>query len=67
MDHGEAGVVTPSTAGRSEALLAPRPLGRFVDSDVWHSFTHSPVAMTAAFVAAVCVICALLANVIAPL
>jgi peptide/nickel transport system permease protein len=66
MDHGEAGVVTPAASGRSPAVLATRPLGRFLDSDVWHSFTHSPVAMTAAAVAAVCVICALLASVIAP-
>jgi peptide/nickel transport system permease protein len=66
MDHGEAGVVTPAATAQSPAVLAARPLGRFLDSDVWHSFVHSPVAMIAAFVAAVCIICALLANVIAP-
>jgi peptide/nickel transport system permease protein len=69
MDHGEARLVSGSTAtppaGSAQAAPAGR-LARFFDGDVWHSFTHSPVAVTAAIVAAVCVICALFANVIAP-
>ena len=41
-------------------------LQRFFDSDVWHSFRSSPMAMGAAAIAFVCVFCALFANVIAP-
>jgi len=37
-----------------------------LDGDVWHSFTHSPTAMVAAFVALCCVVCALFATWIAP-
>jgi len=48
------------------AQAAPRSFGRVLDSDVWHSFVHSPVAMAAALVAAVCVFCAVFANVVAP-
>jgi peptide/nickel transport system permease protein len=44
----------------------PGALARFFDGDVWHGFVRSPVAMTAALVAAVCVFCALFANVVAP-
>jgi len=66
MDHGEAGVVTPGATAQAPAVQAPRSLGRFFDGDVWHSFVHSPVAVTAAVVATVLVLCALLANVIAP-
>ncbi len=39
---------------------------RFFDSDVWHSFRSSPMAMGAAAIAFVCLFCALFANVIAP-
>jgi peptide/nickel transport system permease protein len=48
---------------------APRPqnaLKRFFDGDVWHSFTRSPFAMVAAFVALCCLVCALFATWIAP-
>jgi len=41
-------------------------LDRFFDSDVWHSFRSSPMAMAAAAIAFVCLFCALFANVIAP-
>ena len=41
-------------------------LHRFFDSDVWHSFRSSPMAMAAAAIALLCVFCALFANVIAP-
>ncbi len=41
-------------------------LHRFFDSDVWHSFRSSPMAMAAAAIAFVCLFCALFANVIAP-
>ncbi|MDH0864196.1 ABC transporter permease [Mitsuaria sp. GD03876] len=48
------------------AAPAPNALRRFFDGDVWHSFTHSPTAMVAAFVALCCLVCALFATWIAP-
>ena len=47
-------------------VKAPGAWRRFFDGDVWHSFTHSPVAMTAAVVASICIFCALFANFVAP-
>ena len=44
----------------------PSALQRFFDGDVWHSFRNSPVAMTAAAVAALCVFCAAFAPWVAP-
>lgn len=41
-------------------------LRRFFDGDVWHSFRNSPVAVGAALVALLCLVCALGANWIAP-
>jgi peptide/nickel transport system permease protein len=41
-------------------------LQRFFDGDVWHSFRSTPVAIGAAFVAAVLVFCALFAGWVAP-
>lgn len=41
-------------------------LRRFFDGDVWHSFRSSPVAVVAAVITAVCVVCALFAEVVAP-
>jgi peptide/nickel transport system permease protein len=42
------------------------PLARFWDSDIAHSFRHSPVAIVSAIVALVCVMAAVLAPWIAP-
>ncbi len=39
---------------------------RFLDSDLWFSFTHSPTAIVASVIAVVCVTCAVFANWIAP-
>jgi peptide/nickel transport system permease protein len=39
---------------------------RFLDSDVWHSFRSSPMAIGAAVVAAVCIFCAAFAGWVAP-
>ncbi|QMV75659.1 ABC transporter permease [Comamonas piscis] len=39
---------------------------RWMDSDVGYSFRNSPTAMVAAFIAAVCVFCALFAGWVAP-
>ena len=41
-------------------------LKRFLAGDVWYSFRHSPVAIGAALVAAVCVFCAVFAGWVAP-
>jgi len=41
-------------------------LGRWLDSDVWHSFKSSPTAMVAAVIAATCLLCALLAPWVSP-
>ncbi len=43
-----------------------RPLMRWLDGDVGHSFKSSPMAMVAAAVAFVCLICAVFAGFIAP-
>jgi peptide/nickel transport system permease protein len=41
-------------------------LSRWLDSDVGYSFRTSPMAMLAAFIAVVCVFCAVFADVVAP-
>ena len=41
-------------------------LRRFFDGDVWHSFRNSPVAITAAAIALLCLFCALFADLVAP-
>jgi peptide/nickel transport system permease protein len=45
---------------------APGRLARFLDGDVWYSFKNSPMAITAAVIAFICVFCAVFANWIAP-
>jgi peptide/nickel transport system permease protein len=45
---------------------APSRLARWLDSDVWHSFRSSTVAMVAAVIAAACVLCSVLAPWVAP-
>ncbi|WP_377160085.1 ABC transporter permease [Roseateles sp. UC29_93] len=56
----------PPPASGAPAPRPPTALKRFFDGDVWHSFTRSPFAMVAAFVALCCLICALFATWIAP-
>jgi peptide/nickel transport system permease protein len=58
--------VPTSGPGTPPAARPQGALRRFFDGDVWHSFTRSPVAMAAAFVALVCLFCALFASVVAP-
>ena len=41
-------------------------LARFLDGNVWYSFKHSPMAIVAALIALICLVCALGANWIAP-
>jgi peptide/nickel transport system permease protein len=48
------------------ATGAPGFWARFFDSDVWHSFKRSPMAMLAAAIAAVCVFVSLFAPWVAP-
>jgi peptide/nickel transport system permease protein len=48
------------------AATAPARLARLLGSDLWHDFTHSPVALLAAAVALACVVCAAFAPWIAP-
>jgi peptide/nickel transport system permease protein len=50
----------------SSTTAAPSAWTRFVDSDVWHSFRTSPMAITAALIAFVCIFCALFAPWVAP-
>ena len=52
-------------SGKLDAA-APSSLARFLDSDVWHSFKTSPVAMLAAAIALVCLFCAAFAPWVAP-
>jgi peptide/nickel transport system permease protein len=47
-------------------LDKPSRWARFVDSDLWYSFRHSPTAIAAAAMALLCVVCALFAQWIAP-
>jgi peptide/nickel transport system permease protein len=44
----------------------PGALARFFDSDIWHSFRTSPMAMLAAVIAALCVFCSVFAPWVAP-
>jgi peptide/nickel transport system permease protein len=45
---------------------APGTWARWRDSDVWHSFRSSPMAMAAAVVAALCLFCSLFAPWVSP-
>ena len=58
-----SGVISPSRAG------VPASAGRraqFFDGDVWHSFRTSPMAIAAALLALLCLVCALFAPWLAP-
>lgn len=48
------------------AVSPPGRITRFFRGDVWFSFRHSPVAIGAAVVALVCIVCAVFAEGIAP-
>ena len=50
-------------------MITPPSTGfvtRWLDSDVWHSFRTSPMAMVAAFIAALCVFCSVFAPWVSP-
>ncbi len=51
----------------SSSPAAPQgAIARFFDGDVWYSFTQSPMAILAAVIAAVCIVCSVFAPWIAP-
>lgn len=50
----------------SSPTASSSALRGFFAGDVWHSFRTSPVAVAAAVIAIVCLVCALFADVIAP-
>ena len=45
---------------------APGALSRFLDGDIWHSFRHSPMAILAAVIAALCIFCSVFAPWVSP-
>ena len=51
---------------QASPVPAPGRWARWLDSDVGYSFRHSPVAIGAAFIAALCVFCAVFAPWVAP-
>ena len=59
-------VVPPVAPAAAQAAPTPGAMARFFDGDVWYSFKNSPVAIIAALIATLCVVCALFANWIAP-
>ena len=51
------------------APAQPVPQGafsRFLDGDIWYSFRHSPMAMLAAMIAALCIFCSVFAAWVSP-
>jgi len=53
----------------STVLATPAKPGRWarwLDSDLWYSFRHSPTAIVASLIALLCVVCAVFAHWIAP-
>jgi peptide/nickel transport system permease protein len=62
--HSVVPPVAPVAAPAPAA--APGAMARFFDGDVWHSFKNSPVAIVAAVIATLCVVCAVFANWLAP-
>ena len=57
---------TIPAAPRAAMAAAPNAWVRFFDGDIWYSFRTSPMAITSATVALLCVLCALFAGFIAP-
>ena len=55
-----------STTAPINLATKPGRWKRFLDGDLWFSFTHSPTAIIAAVIAVVCVTCAVFAGWIAP-
>jgi len=57
------GVISPLRAG---VPASAGRLAQFFDGDVWHSFRTSPMAIAAALLALLCLVCALFAPWLAP-
>ncbi len=57
---------SPAEAATAAAARAPGAWARFFDGDIWYSFRHSPVAIVAAVIAALCLFCAFFAPWVAP-
>jgi peptide/nickel transport system permease protein len=55
-----------STTSIQQAAPKRGRWARFLDGDLWFSFTHSPTAIVAAVIALVCVVCAVFAHWVAP-
>ena len=53
-------------SGPPSTDVAPSAWARFADGDLWHSFRTSPVAIAAALIALVCLVCSVFAPWIAP-
>jgi peptide/nickel transport system permease protein len=61
--------MTSSVTALASQPAQPKPptrLARLRDSDLWHNFTRSPVAIGSAFVTFVCFFCAIFANWVSP-
>ena len=63
---GTGAVAARALSASSPTRPAPSGLASVFDGDVWHSFRHSPMAIGAAAVGLLCIVCALFAGVIAP-
>ena len=50
----------------SSTTAAPGAWARFLDGDVWFSFRHSPTAIVAAVIAALCIVCSVFAPWVSP-
>ena len=63
-----SGSIPSRTQPPSGAMPSASPgrMARWQKSDVWHSFTSSPMAMLAAAIAAICLFCSALAPWVAP-
>ena len=50
----------------SDAVTPPGPLRRFLEGDLWHSFSHTPTAIVAASIALACIVVAAFTSMLAP-
>jgi peptide/nickel transport system permease protein len=66
MNSPAAAAARPLPSAAAPAGRPPGWLARGLDSDLGHSFTHSPMALLAAFIGIACLGCALLADWAAP-
>ncbi|MGH7041427.1 MAG: ABC transporter permease, partial [Acetobacteraceae bacterium] len=55
-----------ASIGRVAAVRAPGPIARFFDSDLWYSFSRSPVAVISGTIAFICIFGSFFAPWLAP-